>query len=212
MRAAAEAVRRPRPSRGRPVGPLGELRHAPARDRSRPSGSRSSAVLVFYGVQLNPSEAQAKDFPGNGDAIDGRDALADAGISPGVMKPFVVLVENGARREADRRRSCARRAGRRRRPSPRPTGARADDSLVEAFPATDGAAKASRGRRSSASERSSKGTERHARRRRGRGPRLRRSAVYSNFPYVLALRRAADVHPAGARVPLARAAAEGRRS
>ena len=35
-------------------------------------------VLVFYGVQLNPSEAQAKDFPGKGDAINGRAALADA--------------------------------------------------------------------------------------------------------------------------------------
>src|SRR5829696_4233984 len=55
-------------------------------------------VLVFYGVQLNPSEAQAKDFPGTGDAINGREALADAGISAGVMKPFVVLVENGADR------------------------------------------------------------------------------------------------------------------
>ena len=40
---AAEAVRRPRPSGGRPVGPLGQLRHAPARARSRRSGSRSSA-------------------------------------------------------------------------------------------------------------------------------------------------------------------------
>src|SRR5580765_5688711 len=52
------------------------------------------AVLVFYGVQLNPSEAQAKDFPGKGDAINGRQVLTDAHISPGVMKPFVVLVEN----------------------------------------------------------------------------------------------------------------------
>src|SRR5436190_12368080 len=48
-------------------------------------------VLVYYGLQLNPSEAQAKDFPGSGDAIDGRTALANASISPGVMKPFVVL-------------------------------------------------------------------------------------------------------------------------
>ena len=39
-------------------------------------------VLVFFGVQLNPSEAQAKDMPGSGDAIVGRDALASAGISP----------------------------------------------------------------------------------------------------------------------------------
>src|SRR5947208_5963507 len=29
-------------------------------------------VLVYYGLQLNPSEAQAKDFPGKGDAIAGR--------------------------------------------------------------------------------------------------------------------------------------------
>ena len=36
-------------------------------------------VLVSYGVQLNPSEAQAKDFPGTGDAIDGRAALAECG-------------------------------------------------------------------------------------------------------------------------------------
>src|SRR5213075_2632418 len=52
-------------------------------------------TLVYYGLQLNPSEAQAKDFPGKGDAINGRAALTDAGISAGVMKPFVVLVENG---------------------------------------------------------------------------------------------------------------------
>src|SRR5579863_2289247 len=50
-------------------------------------------VLVFFGVQLNPSEAQAKDQPGSGDAIVGRDALATAGISPGVIEPFNVLVE-----------------------------------------------------------------------------------------------------------------------
>src|SRR4029077_15561281 len=43
-------------------------------------------VLLFYGLQLNPSEAQAKDLPGTGDAINGRAALTAAGISPGVMK------------------------------------------------------------------------------------------------------------------------------
>src|SRR3954449_5215045 len=55
-------------------------------------------ALVYYGVHLNPSEAQAKDFPGTGDAIVGRSALADAGISAGVMKPLVVIVEHGANR------------------------------------------------------------------------------------------------------------------
>src|SRR5436190_7131224 len=56
-------------------------------------------ALVYSGLQLNPSEAQAKDFPGQGDAIAGRTALADANISPGVMKPFDVLVEHGASRQ-----------------------------------------------------------------------------------------------------------------
>jgi RND superfamily putative drug exporter len=38
------------------------------------------AALVYSGAHLNPSEAQVKDFPGTGDAIDGRAALGDAGI------------------------------------------------------------------------------------------------------------------------------------
>src|SRR5581483_9562578 len=53
-------------------------------------------LLVFFRVQMNPSEAQAKDMPGSGDAIIGRDALSSAEITPGVIKPFDVLVENGA--------------------------------------------------------------------------------------------------------------------
>src|SRR5437764_8032709 len=56
-------------------------------------------LLVYSGVHLNPAEAQAKDLPGAGDAIAGRTALANAGISAGVMKPFVVLVEHGAKPE-----------------------------------------------------------------------------------------------------------------
>src|SRR5213076_2916642 len=53
-------------------------------------------LLVYEGLRLNPSEAQAKNLPGTGDAIVGRDALTHAGISAGVLKPLVVLVENGA--------------------------------------------------------------------------------------------------------------------
>ena len=45
--------------------------------------------------QLNPSEAQLKNFPGSGTAIAGRQMLADAQISSGVMKPLDVLVEHG---------------------------------------------------------------------------------------------------------------------
>jgi len=58
-------------------------------------GAAIVGVLLFYGLQMNPSEAQAKDFPGKGDAIAGRQALAAAGISAGVMKPFVVPVQGG---------------------------------------------------------------------------------------------------------------------
>ena len=72
------------------------------------------AVLAGLGIQLNPSEAQVKDFPGTGAAIAGRQMLADAGITPGVMKPFDVLVENGGNPNADRAEAGAG-AGRRRR-------------------------------------------------------------------------------------------------
>ena len=62
------------------------------------AGLAITGVLVFYGLQLNPSDAQMKDYPGRGDAIAGRDALTAAGISAGVHKPFVVVVEHGADR------------------------------------------------------------------------------------------------------------------
>ncbi len=52
-------------------------------------------VLAGLGTQLTPNEAQLKNFPGSGDAIAGRSALQSAGISPGVMKPFNILVERG---------------------------------------------------------------------------------------------------------------------
>src|SRR6266545_1776517 len=53
------------------------------------------AVLATLGLELNPNEAELKNFPGKGDAIVGRDTLTAAGISPGVMKPFDILVERG---------------------------------------------------------------------------------------------------------------------
>jgi RND superfamily putative drug exporter len=66
--------------------------------RKRPAvvaaiGAVIVGLLLVPGVQLNPSESQAKDRPGGGDAIAGRTAIADAGISAGVYKPFEVLVE-----------------------------------------------------------------------------------------------------------------------
>ena len=139
VRAAAEALRRQRPSRGRLVGPLGGLRHAPAGARRRRRASRSSACSSSSALQLNPSEAQAKDLPGSGDAIVGRDALADAGhLAPACMKPFDVLVEHGADRGADRGEAARDARHRRRRRAAGPSGARAATALVEAFPTTDG--------------------------------------------------------------------------
>ena len=97
-----------------------------------------AGTLAVIGLQLNPNESQLKNFPGSGSAIAGRQLLADAGISPGVMKPFVVLVEHGGNAQA-----VAERVGK----VPGVVGAAAPaswrsggDSLVEAFPATDGAA------------------------------------------------------------------------
>ncbi len=58
------------------------------------------ATLLIPGVQLNPSESQAKDRPGGGDAIDGRAALATAGLSAGIYKPFEVLVEGNVTKPA----------------------------------------------------------------------------------------------------------------
>ncbi|MHB8470551.1 MAG: MMPL family transporter [Gaiellaceae bacterium] len=95
-------------------------------------------VLIYSGVQLNPSEAQAKDLPGSGDAISGRSALASAGISPGVMKPFVILVKGGASSApiAAKLRATPGIAG-----AVAPAAWRSGgNSLVEAFPAVDGAA------------------------------------------------------------------------
>ncbi len=96
-------------------------------------------VLVAYGLQLNPSEAQVKDLPGTGDAIAGRTALADAGISPGVMKPFVVLTRAGANpdqvaatlRSTDGVAAAVAPKDWRKGPY----------ALVEAFPSVDGASK-----------------------------------------------------------------------
>jgi RND superfamily putative drug exporter len=99
------------------------------------------AVLTGYGLQLNPNEAELKNIPGSGDVIAGRDTLAAAGITPGVFKPFDVLVERGGDPEAIAAKL---------REVPGVTAAvapngpewrRGDTSIVEAFPAVDGGSK-----------------------------------------------------------------------
>jgi putative drug exporter of the RND superfamily len=95
-------------------------------------------VLTFYGLQLNANESELKNFPGSGTAIAGRQLLADAGITPGVMKPLNVLVERGGDpgAVASKLRTVQGIAG-----AEAPKQWRRDgDSFVEAFPTIDGAA------------------------------------------------------------------------
>jgi RND superfamily putative drug exporter len=103
------------------------------------------AALLFYGVQLNPSDAQAKDFPGAGDAHDGFAALTESGISAGVLKPFQVVVEGeytaadlqAVERAVEETRGAAGAAA--------PESYRTDGvALVEAFASTDGSAEETR--------------------------------------------------------------------
>jgi RND superfamily putative drug exporter len=140
------------------------------------------AVLAGIGTQLNPNESQLKNFPGSGTAIDGRQMLADAGISPGVMKPFAVLVEHGGDPTAIAAKVRA---------VPGIVGAtapadwrRGQDSIVEAFPAMDGAGPGIQGVVDRVNE-TLKGTTGTL----GGVPAVDRDfvhAVYGNFPYVLA--------------------------
>jgi RND superfamily putative drug exporter len=99
------------------------------------------AVLLIPGVQLNPSESQAKDRPGAGDAITGRQTLADAGISAGIYKPFEVLVEDSP--TAPQLRAIAQRLAH----TPGVVGAAAPvawraggKAVIEAVPSADGSA------------------------------------------------------------------------
>jgi len=102
-------------------------------------------LLLIPAAKLNPSEAEAKNLPGSGDAFQGRDQLAASGISEGALKPYIVLIEHGS---SDRVRALVVK---RIRETEGVDGASApagwekgDTGLVEAIPSTDGAAKPAR--------------------------------------------------------------------
>ncbi|HLY85364.1 MAG TPA: MMPL family transporter [Gaiellaceae bacterium] len=146
-------------------------------------GAAIVTVLVVLGVQLNPNESQLKNFPGTGTAIAGRTMLANAGISPGVMKPFVTLVEDGGsgRQIAAKERVVSGIVGA--AVPPGPGWHRGPDTLVEAFPAIDGAAPGIQGVINRVND-SLRGTTATL----GGVPAVDRAfvhAVYGNFPYVL---------------------------
>jgi len=154
------------------------------------------AVLMVPAVKLNASEAQATALAGppTDDAVIGLQRLTDAGISHGVTKPFVVLVERNGSREAagtvaDRLATTDGISG----ASAPPDWRRGETQLVEAFPAVDGAAKSARGTISKLQddvlpvlERELGGSTRLT--LGGTAPEDRDfvHAVYGKFPYVLA--------------------------
>jgi RND superfamily putative drug exporter len=107
------------------------------------AGAALVVLLLVPGLRINPSDAQEQDLVGRptDDAVVGFRELQEAGISPGVLKPFVVA-EHGPTR-ADLRRVVARLertpgiAGAAAPPAWQRDGA----ALVEAFPTTDAISK-----------------------------------------------------------------------
>jgi uncharacterized membrane protein YdfJ with MMPL/SSD domain len=99
-------------------------------------------ALLYYGVQLNPADIQAKDLPGGGPAHQGAQVLRDAGITDGVHKPFQIVVEGEATSEqleqvAARLDETEGIAG-----AAAPPQARTDRlALVEAFSTADGSSR-----------------------------------------------------------------------
>ena len=108
-------------------------------------GTLIVAALLFYGLQLNPSDAQAKDLQGNGDAKHGLTALTDAGISAGVLKPFQIVVEGPAAHGdlsavVQRIEATPGVAG----AAAPPQSRKGDLALVEAYSSADGSARPTR--------------------------------------------------------------------
>ena len=135
--------------------------------------------------------------------------LADAAISPGVMKPLDVLVEHGGDAAAGRGEAAQRCPASSARPRRR-TGSSGPNSLVEAFPAIDGVRPRHPGD--------------HRPRQRGLDgtdgtltglaavDRDFLHALFGSFPYVLGARPAPDADPAHPGVPLDRARGQGGRA
>ncbi len=107
-------------------------------------GTAIVAVLVAFGVQMNPAEAQVKDIPGKGGAIVGRDVLLSSGVSAGALKPLVVLTTPAdAEAVASKLRTVKGVDG---AVAPTAEGWRSGNAaLVEAIMSDDGASKPARG-------------------------------------------------------------------
>ena len=77
------------------------------------SGLAVVGVLVAYGLQMNPNEAQLKNFPGTGTAIAGRQMLAERQHQPG--RDEAVHRARRARRQRKRHRGQGAHGSRNRR-------------------------------------------------------------------------------------------------
>ena len=165
------------------------------------------AALAGLGTQLNPTEAQMKNFPGTGSAIAARDQLAAAGITPGRDQAAQRPRRERRRRRAGRGEAAPRCRGVVGATAP-PEWQQGPNSLVEGFAAIDGAAPGIQGivDRANASLKGTDGTLTGL----AAVDRDFLHALFGSFPYVLGARPAPDPDPAHAGVPLARARDQGR--
>ena len=152
-------------------------------------------LLLIPATQMNPSDAEVARQPAAADAAAGRQALADAGITAGVFKPFTVLVEGTSdpQKLAGVVSAVAGTDGIAAVTAPSGEGwQRGDTSLLEAFSTTDASSKASREVISDLQDRVLPAAEASA----GSGVTLTLGgaapeerdfvhAVYGNFPWVL---------------------------
>ncbi|MDQ3066428.1 MAG: MMPL family transporter [Actinomycetota bacterium] len=158
-------------------------------------GTAIVALLLIPGVQLNPADPQARALagPSTEDAVVGLDALERTGITPGAVKPFVVVVEGDAS-QGDVEQVAAAVAGADgvSGASAPPDWRREGIALVEAFPSVDGSDRDVRGTIANLKDEVLPGVESTL----GNGaqvtlagvPSAERdfvNAVYSKFPYVL---------------------------
>ena len=99
-------------------------------------------VLVFFGLQLNPADAQAKDLPGDGDAHVGLQVADRRRHQPGRADAVPGRASRGRRRRSSSRPladQVAETEGVAGAAAP-PTARMEGIALVEAFSAYDGAA------------------------------------------------------------------------
>ena len=208
VRAAAEAASSTAAIPRTACGAAGQRSSCAGRSRSRVVGLAIVGAARLLRAAAEPERGAGEGLPGQRAT---RSTAAPRWPPPGISRGRDEAVRRARRarrdRDADRRPSCGRRPASPAAVAPAATGARARQPR-RGVPDRRRRGEAGAQRRSSASATSSKGTGRDARRRRRRGPRLRQGRLLE-LPVRARVRRPADVHPARARVPLARAAAEG---